>query len=217
MTLLARLLVLLSPVLLAATSTAVPAPAAGAPLVIPVNCAWGDEDGLELSLDGATYQVEGVCGTVRITADDAVVSMPTAAHLYVVGARNQVVSKQLGEAVVGGDDNRLQAPSLTALSVTGARASITVAGLAEAVHLRSTGSRLTADRTHELVVQGQGTAVTARRGFDTVLLGAGNSARHRRLDRLRIEGSGNLAVVDRGRTQVAVRGSGNRVRVHRRD
>ena len=66
---------------------------AHAGLTIPVNCALEGEDGIELAYDDTTYVLEGVCGTVRVTADDAVVTMPTATHLLVTGERNQVTAK----------------------------------------------------------------------------------------------------------------------------
>lgn len=200
-----------------AGSTALVAAPAEAGLTIPVNCAWSGPDGLELGMDGATYQVEGVCGTVRVTADDAVVTMPTATHLYVSGARNHVTSKSLGEAHVTGADNALVATSLTSLEVTGPRASVAVAGLAETVRLLADGTTFTADRTHQVAVLGTGTSVTTRRGFRTSVQGDGNSLGYDRLDTLRVVGVANHVDVAAGRTGVTVRGAGNRVRVHRRD
>lgn len=190
---------------------------AEAGLTIPVNCAWGGPDGLVLDLDGATYQVEGVCGTVRVTADDAVVTMPTATHLYVDGSGNRVTSKSLGEAHVTGADNVLAATSLTSLEVTGPRASVAVTSLAETVRLLADGTSFTADRTHEAVVRGAGSTVSTRRGFRTSVRGDGNTFGYERLDVLRIVGTGNRAEVAHGRTAVTVRGPGNSLRVHRRD
>ena len=196
-------------------STLVAAPAQ-AGLTIPVNCAWGGPDGLELGVDGATYQVEGVCGTVRVTADDAVVTMPTATHLYVIGSRNRVTSKSLGEAQVSGADNALAATSLTSLEVTGPRTSVAVTSLAETVHLLADATTFTADRTHEVLVRGTGTSLATRRGFRTSVRGDGNSLGFDRLDTLRVVGTANRADVASGRTAVTVRGTNNRVRVHRR-
>jgi hypothetical protein len=197
-------------------ASALVAAPAQAGLTIPVNCAWAGPDGLELGMDGATYQVEGVCGTVRVTADNAVVTMPTATHLYLTGAGNRVTSKSLGQAHVTGADNALTSTSLTGLEVTGPRASVAVIGLAETVHLLADATTFTADRMHAVVVRGTGTSVSGRRGFRTAVHGDGNSLGYDRLDSLRVVGAGNHVDVASGRTGVTVRGTGNRVRVHRR-
>jgi hypothetical protein len=197
-------------------ASALVATPAEAGLTIPVNCAWAGPDGLELGMDGATYQVEGVCGTVRVTADNAIVTMPTATHLYVTGTGNRVTSKSLGEAHLTGADNALASTSLTSLEVTGPRASVAVTGLAETVRLLADATTFTADRTHDVVVRGTGTGVSGRRGFRTAVHGDGNSLAYDRLDSLRVVGVANHVDVAGGRTGVTVRGTGNRVRVHRR-
>ncbi|MBD3946301.1 DUF3060 domain-containing protein [Nocardioides ganghwensis] len=201
----------LSAALLAASLVATPvsggsgaAHAAG--LTVPVQCEIGAET--VLAWDDVAYELRGTCGVVRVTADDATVTMPAATKLVVEGSANAVTAKSLYDLQVLGPDTTVTTPSITTLAVSGAGSSVVVAGLVERAELRSTGSSLTADTVNVLRLRGTG-SVTARKAYRTRLTGSDNVVRLRRSDRLVLTGDRNAVVVERGRTTVRDRGEGN--------
>lgn len=203
---------LLLPSLLGAAGLlASPAQAVG--LVLPVQCEAGEET--VLAWDDIAYDLRGTCGVVRVTADDATVTMPTATRLILDGTGNAVTAKPLAAVGIVGAGNSITTPSIQDLTVTGAGASVTVAGLVEQAVLVSTSSSLTADTIHVLRLRGADT-VAARKAYRTRITGSDNVLRLTRADRLVLTGDRNAVTVARGRTTLRDRGEANVLDLRRR-
>ena len=187
-----------------ATAAVLPAQAAG--MTVPVQCEVGSET--LLPWDGVSYDLRGTCGVVRVTADGATVTMPSATRLVVEGTDNTVVAKPILDAEVTGARTTLTTPSLQSLVMSGGASTITVTGLLEHAELTSTSSSLTADTIHVLKARGTD-AVTARLAYRTRITGSDNVVRFRRSDRLVLTGDRNGVTVERGRTTVRDRGDDN--------
>jgi hypothetical protein len=207
----------LSAALLAASLVASPAAGTGtahaAGLTVPVQCEIGAET--VLAWDDVAYELRGTCGVVRVTADDATVSMPAATRLVVEGSANTVTAKSLYDLQVLGAGTTVSTPSITTLAVSGAGSSVAVAGLVERAVLSSTGSSLTADIVNVLRLRGAD-SVTVRKAYRTRVAGSDNVVRFRRSDRLVLTGDRNGVTVERGRTTVRDRGEGNVLDLRRR-
>lgn len=197
-----------------AASLALPAaPATAAGLTVPVQCEIGSET--VLAWDDVAYDLRGTCGVVRVTADGATVTMPSATRLVVEGADNTITAKSVYDVLVTGTSNAVTTPSITTLAVTGAGSDVAVAGLVETAELTSTGSSLTADTVHVLRLRGAD-SVAARTVYRTRVTGSDNVARLRRSDRLVLTGDRNAVTVERGRTTVRDRGTANVLDLRRR-
>lgn len=204
-----RLLLLAS--LLVPAFAAAPAQAAG--LALPVQCEVGEET--VLAWDDIAYDLSGTCGVVRVTADDATVTMPTATRLILDGSGNAVTAKSLYDLQVLGSGSSVTTPSIITLAVSGAGSSVTVAGLVERAELSSTGSSLTADTVNVLRLRGAD-SVTARKTYRTRVTGSDNVLRLTRADRLVLTGDRNAVTVARGRTTLRDRGEANVLDLRRR-
>lgn len=191
-------------VLTATGLTAAPAQAVG--LTIPVRCALGAET--VLPWDGATYDLVGACGVVRVSADDATVTMPTATRLVIEGTGNTVTARPVYDVEVTGADNAVTTPSITSLVVSGTGSTVSVAGLVESVELTGSGTSLTADTVNVLRMRGTDT-VRARMAYRTRITGSANSLALTRADRLVLTGARNAVTVARGRTTLRDRGPDN--------
>ena len=191
---------------LALSTTGLAAPAQAIDLTIPVQCEIGAET--VLSWDGATYDLRGTCGVVRVSADDATVTMPAATRLVLEGAGNTVTAKPVYDAEVTGAGNALTTPSLTTLVMSGTGSTVAVAGLVEHAELSGAGTRLSADTVNVLRMRGAD-AVTARKAYRTRITGSDNSLSLTRADRLVLTGDRNSVIVARGRTTLRDRGSAN--------
>ncbi|MBL0748052.1 DUF3060 domain-containing protein [Nocardioides baculatus] len=189
---------------LAAGLSAAPAQAIG--LTIPVQCELGAET--VLSWDGATYDLRGTCGVVRVVADDATVTMPSATRLVLDGSGSTVTAKPVYDVEVAGPGNTLTTPSITSLVVTGTGSTVTVSGLVESAELTSSGSMLGADTVNVLRMRGTD-AVHARKAYRTRITGSDNSLSLTRADRLVLTGARNTVSVARGRTTLRDRGEAN--------
>jgi hypothetical protein len=198
---------------LVAASVAVTAPARAAGLTVPVQCEIGAET--VLAWDDVTYELRGTCGVVRVTADDAIVTMPAATQLVVEGSTNTVTAKSLYDLQVRGAGTTVTTPSITTLAVSGTGSTIAVEGLVERAELSSRGSSLTADTVNVLRLRGAD-SVTARTAYRTRITGSDNVVRFRRSDLLVVTGDRNSVVVERGRTTVRDRGAGNVLDLRRR-
>ena len=196
-----------------AGGAAVAPTATAAGFAVPVQCEVGEET--VLPWDDVTYDLNGTCGVVRVTADDAVVTMPAATRLVLDGDRASVSAKSLLALEVPGADNVVTTPSVKEVSVTGPSAQVTVAGLAELVTLASTSSSLTADTVNVLHLRGSD-AVVARKAYRTRVTGTANHLRLTRADRVVLTGDANAVTVARGRTTVRDRGEGNVLDLRRR-
>lgn len=192
--------------------TTVP-PAATAGFAVPVQCETSAET--VLPWDDVTYTLSGTCGVVRVTADDAVVSMPAATRLVVEGDRASVTAKSLLALEVAGADNAVTTPSVKDLAVTGPRTQVTVAGLLENATVASSGSSVAADTINVLRLRGSD-SVAARKAYRVRITGTANALRLRRADRLVLTGDANTVTVERGRTTVRDRGEGNVLDLRRR-
>ena len=195
-----------------AGGVAVP-PAATAGFTVPVQCETGAET--VLPWDGMTYELSGTCGVVRVTADDATVTMPAATRLVLDGDRAIVTAKSLLALEVPGSGNAVTTPSVKDLTVTGTGSRVAVAGLAEHVTLASAGSSLSADTVNVLRLRGTD-LVAARKAYRTRVTGSGNDVRLTRADRLVLTGDANSVTVARGRTTLRDRGEGNALDLRRR-
>lgn len=184
--------------------TAAPAGATG--LVIPVQCELGTET--LLAWDDVSYDLQGTCGTVRVTADGATVTMPAATRLVVEGVGNTIAAKPLGAVAVTGAGTTITAPTIQDLAVSGAGSTIAVSGLVELAELGSTTSSLTADTVNVLRMRGAD-RVSARKAFRTRITGSDNVLGLTRAVRLVVTGDRNGVTVARGRTTVRDRGDGN--------
>jgi hypothetical protein len=98
---------LIASLLLAPTLTAAPAQADG--LALPVQCELGEET--VLAWDDLAYDLRGTCGVVRVTADGATVTMPSATRLVVEGAGNAVTAKPLADLEVVGAGTTVTTPA----------------------------------------------------------------------------------------------------------
>ena len=121
--------------LVAATTTAVVP--AHATLAIPVDCSSGP---VTLAWDDVTYDLDGNCGLVRVTADDATVSMPTAVRLVVAGRGNTIVAKPVDELVVRGRGHDVRPVSVQRLRLASPRSVVDVDGLVESARLGRSGA-----------------------------------------------------------------------------
>lgn len=189
---------------LAAGVIAAPAQAVG--LALPVQCETGAET--VLAWDDVAYDLRGTCGVVRVTADDATVTMPAATRLVLEGTGNTVTAKPLYDVEVTGTGNSLTTPSARSLLVTGAGTRVTVSGLVESAELASTSSSLTADVVNALRLRGAD-AVTARKAYRTRITGSDNDLGLRRADKVALTGDRNAVTVARGRTTLRDRGQDN--------
>lgn len=196
-------LLLLAPLLLAPVLAA-PAQADG--LALPVQCELGEET--VLAWDDIAYDLRGTCGVVRVTADGATVTMPSATRLVVEGARNTITAKPLADVEVVGSGTTLTTPSVQHLTASGSGSRIEVAGLVEHAQLTGTSSVLTADTVNVLRLHGSD-AVSARKAFRTRVTGSDNVLRLTRSDRLVLTGDRNAVTVARGRTTLRDRGADN--------
>jgi hypothetical protein len=206
----ARLVVLAATLVLGTAVAPAPAPAA---VAIPVNCSDGP---VELAWDDMSYDLEGNCGVVRVTASRATVSMPTATRLVVSGRDNTIDAKPVSLLRVRGRGHDIDVVSLTRTRVASPRTVVRVAGLVETARLARARGTLTADQISTLHVFGSGQVVRARRGFDAEIAGNRNHVGYRRLESVAVTGDDNTVLVRRGRTEVENSGAGNRIRVARR-
>ena len=197
---------LLSALVAAALAGAIAAPAQASGVALPVQCETSAET--VLAWDDVAYDLRGTCGVVRVTADHATVTMPTATRLVVEGAGNAVTSKSLYDVEVTGAGNSVTTPSARSLLVTGAGTTVTIGGLVESAELASTSSTLTADVVNVLRLRGTD-AVTARKAYRTRITGSDNDLGLRRADRVVLTGDRNAVTVARGRTTLRDRGAGN--------
>ena len=184
----------------AVAGSAAPAHAADAPLLsIPVTCDGASAPEVVLSYDDVSYDVRGVCGTVRITGDRIHVTMGTATRLIVEGSGNVVRSKSLERLDVRGTDQQVSPVSVKDAVLIASHSTLTVDGLLE-----------------DITVTGAGNTVTSDRMVGARLRGNGNRLSARRLYRLAVPGDRNRAQVAEGATAVRVSGVDNRISVHRR-
>ena len=197
-------LLLLAPLLLAPPLAAAPAQADG--LALPVQCETGEET--VLAWDDLAYDLRGTCGVVRVTADGATVTMPSATRLVVEGAGNAVTAKPLADLEVVGAGTTVTTPSVQHLTVSGSGSSVDVAGLVEHAELTGSSSALSADTINLLRLRGSD-AVSARKAFRTRITGSDNVLRLNRSDRLVLTGDRNAVTVARGRTTLRDRGADN--------
>lgn len=199
-----RLLLLAPLVLVAPTLAAAPAQADG--LALPVQCEIGKET--VLAWDDVAYDLRGTCGVVRVTADDATVTMPSATRLVVDGTGNAITAKPLADLEVLGAGTTVTTPSVQHLTMSGTGSSVEVAGLLEHAELTGTSSTLSADTINVLRLRGSAT-VSARKAFRTRVTGSDNALRLTRSDRLVLTGDRNAVTVARGRTTLRDRGEDN--------
>ncbi|GAA1450850.1 hypothetical protein GCM10009641_84150 [Mycobacterium cookii] len=197
-------LLFLAPLLLALTLAVAPAQADG--LALPVQCELGEET--VLAWDDIAYDLRGTCGVVRVTADGATVTMPSATRLVVEGAANTVTAKPLADLEVLGPDVTVTTPSVGHVSVSGSGSRIEVEGLVEHAELTGTSTVLSADTVNALRLRGSDTVI-ARKSFRTRITGSGNVLRLARSDRLVLTGDRNAVTVARGRTTLRDRGEDN--------
>lgn len=198
--------------LLAAVALVVSPAQAETPVAIPVQC----KDNVTLTIDDATYDLEGTCGRVRVEASRVVVNMPAAQKLVVLGEDNTVHGKTILRAVVRGERQAVDASSIRYADVLALDSAVTVEGMVEELLVSRTGNDVTAQRVIDAVVRGRGHGLRARSGYDARVPGLANELRYRRLDAVRVGGDDNLVGVRRGATQVADTGDRNTVRVNRR-
>ncbi|WP_299928737.1 DUF3060 domain-containing protein [uncultured Nocardioides sp.] len=196
--------VLVAVALTAAGGTALPAQAAG--IAVPVQCETGAET--VLAWDDVTYDLRGTCGVVRVSADHATVTMPTATRLVLEGTGNAVTAKPLYDVEVTGAGYSVTTPSVRSLSVTGAGTTVAVSGLVESAELASTSSSLTADVVNLVRLRGAD-AVTARKAYRTRITGSDNTVGLRRAGKVVLTGDRNTVTVARGRTTLRDRGADN--------
>ena len=184
----------------------VAAPAHAAGITVPVQCELGSET--LLPWDGVTYDLQGTCGAVRVTADDATVTMPAATQLTIEGVGNTVTANPLGAVSVVGAGTSLTTPSVQDLALAGSGSTVSVAGLVERAELTGTASALTAGTVNVLRLRGSD-HVTARKAFRTRITGSDNVLGLTRAVRLVVTGDRNAVTVAQGRTTVRDRGEGN--------
>lgn len=190
--------------LAALVATVPPAQAGG--FTLPVQCEIGSET--LLPWDDVSYDLQGTCGAVRVTADDATVTMPAATQLTVEGVGSTVTAKSLGIVSVSGAGTSITAPSIQDLAVGGSGSSVSVVGLVERAELTGAASTLTADTVNVLRMRGSD-HVSARKAFRTRITGSDNVLRLTRAVRLVVTGDRNVVTVAKGRTTVRDRGEDN--------
>jgi hypothetical protein len=196
----------LSSTLLALVATTAGGQAHAAGPTLPVQCELGAET--VLAWDDVAYDLRGTCGGVRVTADDATVTMPSATQLVLDGTGNTGTAKPLADVQVTGTGNSITTPTIRSLAVTGAGTTVTVAGLGERAERASSASTLTADTINALRVRGSD-AVAARKAYRTRVTGSGSALSLIRADRLVLTGDRNTVTVARGRTTLRDRGADN--------
>lgn len=166
---------------------------------IRVQCDIDDRPEVVLGREGATYELRGTCGRVRVTADEADVTMPTATHLIVEGTGNVVRTKALGILEVRGTDQQVSPTSVRTLVLGGSGNAVRASGLVS-----------------DATITGHHDLLTARELITARVRGNVNRLSTRLLDVLRVPGDRNRVTVTEGRTRVSVTGDGNRISVHRR-
>lgn len=199
-----------------ATLAAAPITPVEAGITFPVQCEIGAET--LLAWDDVAYDLQGTCGVVRVTADDATITMPAATRLVIEGTGNSVSAKPLQAASIGGSGNLVTTPSIGTLDLAGEGSTATVSGLVERATLTGTTNTFTADTVNQLKLRGSDTA-QVRKSWRTRITGSDNVVRLRRGEKLVVLGDRNGVVVERGRTTVRDRGADNvldlRPRTHR--
>jgi len=195
--------------------TVVPAGSAGA-VAIPVRCDGATTDTVMIEWDGLAYELSGVCGTVRITADNADVAIPNATRVIVEGSGNVVRIKTVGLLEVRGTRQQVSTMSVNRAVVAGSHSSVAVSGLLEELTVTGPANSISAGSTILARLLGTGSSLRATRGYTTRISGDGNRIAYAWLDTVVVPGDQNRALVDKGRTTVRVSGLGNRIRVHRR-
>ena len=184
----------------AVAGSTVSARAADAPLLtIPVTCDGASAPEVVLSHDDVSYDVRGVCGTVRITGDRIHVTMGTATRLIIEGSGNVVRSKSLERLDVRGSDQQVSPVSVKDAVLVASHSTLAVDGLLE-----------------DITVIGAGNTINSDRMVGAHLRGNGNRLNARRLYRLAVPGDRNRAQVTEGATAVRVSGVDNQISVHRR-
>ena len=196
---------LLATAALAAASLAGPTAPASAEIAIPVNC----QDGATISGDGLTYDLQGPCGDVLVTASNATVHMPAATRLVVRGAHNTIDADPVQQVRVHGHDQDLTIRSTKRVVVASPGSRIHFGGLVEHARVPGNRSRLDARRIDGLKVSGNHNAVSARHGYDARFGGDHNRATWTWLDQLVVPGDDNTLGVRRGSTETTVTGAGN--------
>lgn len=197
----------------AGTAAAVAAPAHSDAVALPVQCELGRET--VLAWDDLAYDLRGTCGVVRVTADDATVTMPAATELILEGTGNAVTAKSLVAVHLAGTGNSVSTPSIQTLTVTGGGSTVTVTGLVERAELTSTSSSLSAGTINVLRLRGSD-SVRAGKTYRTRITGSDNLLAVTRADRLVLTGDRNSATVTQGRTTVRDRGRDNVLDLRRR-
>lgn len=185
-------------------------------LAIPVRCDGATADEVTIAWDNLTYELSGVCGTVRITADNADVTIPTATRVIVEGSGNVVRTKSVGLLEVHGTGQQVSPVSLRTLVLAASHSTVAVGGLLEQATVTGPANTVSAQTTNLVRLLGNGSTVRAARGYTTRIAGDGNNASFTWLDRIVVPGDRNRALVTNGRTTVRVTGVDNRIRVHRR-
>lgn len=197
----------------AGTAAGVPAPAHSDAVALPVQCELGRET--VLAWDDLAYDLRGTCGVVRVTADDATVTMPAATELILEGTGNAVTAKPLVAVHLAATGNSVSTPSIQTLTVTGGGSTVTVTGLVERAELSSTSSSLSAGTINVLRLRGSD-SVRAGKTYRTRITGSDNLLAVTRADQLVLTGDRNSATVTQGRTTVRDRGRDNVLDLRRR-
>lgn len=190
---------------------AAPASAGLGDVAIPVDCT----DGATISRDNLTYQLNGPCGDVLITASNATVRMPAATKLVVRGDHNVVHAKPVQRLLVRGHDQLVDVRSAKAARVASPGSRVHFDGLAETLKVPGNRAHVDADQISTLLVGGNRNVVVADKGFDARIGGNHNRATWRWLDQLRVPGDRNHLDVRRGSTAATVSGAGNDVDLNR--
>ena len=171
--------------------------------------------GATISGDNQTYELDGPCADVLVTASNAVVRMPTATELVVRGDHNTIHAKPVQQLRVRGHDQKLTVVSTKRAVVSSPGSRVTVKGLLEHALVRGDRTRLSADQISGLRLAGNRNTIAAGRGYDARVAGNHNHVSWRRLDHLVVPGDGNHLDVRRGSTEATVTGSGNEVDLNR--
>jgi len=185
-------------------------------LAIPVRCDGATADEVTIAWDDLSYELSGVCGTVRITADNAEVTIPTATRVIVEGSGNVVRTKTVGLLEVRGTRQQVSPTSVHRAVVAASHSTVAVSGLLEELTVSGPANSVSAGSTILARLLGTGSTLRATRGYTTRIGGDNNLVAFAWLDKIVVPGDRNRARVDNGRTTVRVTGVGNRIRVHRR-
>ena len=185
-------------------------------IAIPVRCDGATADEVTIAWDDLSYELSGVCGTVRITADHAEVTIPTATRVIVEGSGNVVRTKSVGVLEVRGTGQQVSPVSVRTLVLGASHSTVAVRGLLEHTTVTGPANTVSAQTTDLVRLLGNGSTVRATRGYTTRIAGDGNTAVFTWLDKIVVPGDRNRALVSNGRTTVRATGVGNRIRVHRR-